>query len=73
MGPVQEVDHVGAPGDLLLEGCGTGRRDRIEPVNGDHREDVDELAIPIGMLGEALTQPRHRGGQVPVFERRPVA
>lgn len=64
---------MSAAGDLLIERGGTGRCDGLEPVNGHHREDVDELAVPIGMLGQALAQPRHRGGQVPVLERRAVA
>ena len=73
MSPVQEVDHVGATGDLLLERGSTGRSDRLEAVNGHHREDVDELAVAVGMLGKALAQARHRGGQVPVLERSAVA
>jgi hypothetical protein len=56
---VQEVDHVRAAGDLLLERRGAGGGYGIQTVNRGHREDIDELAIAVGVLGEALAQARH--------------
>lgn len=60
-------DHV------LLERIGTGVADGLKPVEPHHREHLNELAVPAGVPGEALAQPRHGGGQVPVLERRSVA
>jgi len=69
---MQEVDDVGAAGHLLLEGCRAGGGDGVQAVNSHHREDVDELAVAIGVLGETLAQARHWCRQVPVFERGAV-
>jgi hypothetical protein len=69
---MQEVDDVGAASDLLLEGCRAGGSDRGQAVNTHHREDVDELAVTIGVFGEPLAQARHRRRQVPVLERGAV-
>ena len=64
---------MGTADDLLIERDGTGVADGLQAIEGDHREDVDELAIPIRMLGQALSQARHGRGQIPVLERRAVA
>ena len=58
---------------LLLERIGASVADGLKPIERHHREHLDELAVPVGVLGQPLAQPRHCGGQVPVLERRPVA
>jgi len=47
-------------GDLLLERRGAGGGYGIQTVNPDHREDIDELAVTVAVLGEALAKARHR-------------
>lgn len=64
---------MGGADDLLLERDGTGLAHGLQAIQGDHREDVDELAIPVDVFGQTLAQTRHGGGQIPVLERRPVA
>ena len=72
-GAMKEIDHVCARDHLLLERIGTGVADSLKPIERHHREHLDELPVPARVLGEALTQPRHGGRQVPVLERRSVA
>ena len=60
-GPMQEVHDVRACGDLLIERHGTGLADRIQAVEGDHREHLHELPIAIGVPSEPLAQARHGG------------
>jgi hypothetical protein len=59
--PMQEVHDVRACRDLLIERHGAGLGDRIQAVEGDHREHLHELPIAIGVAGEPLAQARHRG------------
>lgn len=70
---MQKVDDVGAADHLLLKRACAGVADGLEPVEGDHGEHFDELTIAVGVLGESLAQPRHRGRQVPVLEGRAIA
>ena len=73
MGAMQEIDHVGAAGDLFLKRRGAGCSYSVKPIDRDHREDVDELAVAVRVLGQAFAQPRHRRRQVPVLERGAIA
>jgi hypothetical protein len=59
--------------DLLIERCGAGLAEGLEPVESGHREDLDELPVTVDMPGQPFAQARHRGGQVPVLERRAIA
>ena len=59
---MQEVHDVRARGDLLIERHGAGLADRIQAVEGDHREHFHKLPIAVGVAGEPLAQPSHRGG-----------
>ncbi len=56
---MQEVHDVRTADDLLIERHGTGLADRIQAVEGDHREHLHELPIAVGVAGEPLPQPRH--------------
>jgi len=58
---MQQVHDVRARGDLFIERHGAGLGDRIQAVEGDHREHLDELPIPVRVAGEPLAQARHRG------------
>lgn len=51
---MQEVHHVRAADDLLIERRGTRFGHGLKAVEGHHREDVDELPIPIRALRQAL-------------------
>lgn len=55
---MQEVHDVRAADDLLIERRGTRLAHGLKAIEGDHREDVNELPIPIRMLRQALAQPR---------------
>jgi len=55
---VQQVDHILTAGHLFLEGGGTGLGHGLQAIQTDHGEDIDELAIPITVLGQALSQAR---------------
>ncbi|HEY1892799.1 MAG TPA: hypothetical protein VGG63_20580 [Steroidobacteraceae bacterium] len=57
--PVQDVDYVSAGDDLLLQCLSTSGTHRFQPIGGDHQQDVDELAVSVGMAGEALAKARH--------------
>lgn len=70
---VQKVHDVNTGDDLLALGHGARLAHGLKPIESDHREDVHELAIPVGVLGQALPQSGHGRRQVPVLERRPVA
>jgi hypothetical protein len=58
--PMQEVHHVGAGDDLLIERRPAGLAHSLQSVKRHHREDVDELAVTVGMAGQPLAEPRHR-------------
>ena len=45
---------MGTGKDLLIERGRAGLAHGLKAVEGDHREDVDELAVTIGMLGQPL-------------------
>jgi hypothetical protein len=60
-GPMQEVHHVRARGDLFIERHGTRLCDGIQSVEGDHRQDLHELPIAVGVAGKPLAQPGHGG------------
>jgi hypothetical protein len=51
-----------ARGDLFIERHGAGLVNRIQAVEGDHRERLHELPIAIRVAGEPLTQTRHGSG-----------
>ena len=57
--PMQEVYDVRARGDLFIECYSAGLRDGLQAVEGDHREHLHELPIPIRVAGEPLAQARH--------------
>ena len=57
--PMQEVHDVRARGDLFIERHGAGLSDRIQAVEGDHREHLHELPIAVGVAGEPLAQASH--------------
>jgi hypothetical protein len=59
---MQQVHHVLAADDLLIERRGARIGDGIQAVERDHGENLHELAIAIGVLGEPLAQARHVGG-----------
>lgn len=59
--PMQQVHDVRAARDLFVKRYGAGLGDRIQAVEGDHREHLDELPIPVRVAGEPLAQARHRG------------
>ena len=52
--PMQEIHDVRARGDLFVERHGAGLGDGIQAVEGDHREHLHELPIPIRVAGEPL-------------------
>ncbi len=58
--PMQQVHHVRAAGDVFFERDGTSLGDAFQAVQGDHREHLHELPVPVGVAGEPLTQARHR-------------
>ena len=58
--PMQQVHHVRAAGDVFIERDGAGCGDRLQAVQGDHREHLHELPVPVRVAGEPLTQARHR-------------
>jgi hypothetical protein len=58
---MQQVHDVRARGDLFIERHGAGLGDRIQAVEGNHREHLNELPIAVGVPGESLAQARHRG------------
>ena len=55
---MQQVHDVGAADDLLLERHGASLADGFEPVERDHREDVDELPVAVRVLGQAFSRSR---------------
>ena len=59
--PMQQIYDVRAGGDLFIERHGAGLGDRIQAVECDHREHLHELPVAVGVAGEPLTQPGHRG------------
>ena len=59
---MEEIDHVRAGDDLLLERVGAGLADGLKPIQRHHREHLNELPVPAGVLGQPLAQPRHCGG-----------
>jgi hypothetical protein len=60
--PMQEIHDVRARGDLFIKRHGAGLGDGIQAIEGDHREHLNELPIAVGVAGELLAQPSHRGG-----------
>ena len=60
--PMQEVHDVGAGHDLFIERHGAGLADRLQTIEGDHCEHLNELPIAIGVPSKPLTQPRHGDG-----------
>ena len=59
---MQEVHDVCARGDLLVEGYGAGLGDGIQTIESNHRENLHELPIAVGVPSKPLAQPRHGGG-----------
>ena len=57
--PMQEIHDVRARGDLFIECHGAGLGNRIQAVEGDHREHLHELPISIRVAGEPFAQARH--------------
>lgn len=49
--PMQQVHDVRAADNLFIERHGAGLPDRIQAIEGDHREHFHELPIAIGMAG----------------------
>ena len=60
--PMQQVHDVRAANHLLLERRGAGVAHGVKAVDRHHGEDFDELAVTIGVLGQALAKARHGGG-----------
>ena len=58
--PMQQVHHVRAAGDVFFERDGTGLGDGFQAVQGDHREHLHELPVPIRVARKPLAQARHR-------------
>ena len=58
--PMQQVHHVRAAGDVFIERHGAGLGDRLQAVQGDHREHLHELPISVRVPGEPFAQARHR-------------
>ena len=58
--PMQEVHDVRAGGDLFIERHGARLRDRLQAIEGNHREHLNELPITVRVTGEPLAQTRHR-------------
>ncbi len=59
---MQKVYDVRAADDLFIERHSACLGDGIQAVEGDHREHLHELPIAVGVAGEPLAQPSHRGG-----------
>ena len=57
--PMQQIHYVCAAGDLFIEGHGAGLGDRLQTVQSDHREHLDELPVPVRVAREPLAQARH--------------
>ena len=70
--PVQEINDMGTADDLLLERDGTGLTHGLQAIESDHREDVDELAIPVGVVLQFCAHLGQGGRQIPILERRAV-
>ena len=58
--PVQQVHHVRAAGDVFIERYGAGLGDGLQAVQGDHREHLHELPVPIRVARKPLAHARHR-------------
>ena len=58
--PMQQVHHMRAAGDVFIERYGAGLGDGVQAVQGDHREHLHELPVPVRVPGKPLAQARHR-------------
>lgn len=58
--PMQQVHHVRAAGDVFIERDTAGLGDRLQAVQGDHREHLHELPISVRVPGEPFLQAHHR-------------
>ncbi len=71
--PGQDVQHDGRCRSPFHQRLRTGSFHRIQPIGGDHAQDLDHLAITVRHLPELALNTLYRGRQLPVLERRAVA
>ncbi len=71
--PGQDGQDDVTGGESRLQRLGTGGLDGGQPMLGHGPQDLDELAVAIGMLGELGADLAQAGRQVPVLEGCAIA